>query len=56
MTPPLDSHSTTEPKLEILSAVSTRNRICRLEISMRHCEWNLVQKKLLFKDDLSIII
>ena len=26
--PPLDSHSTTEPKLELLSAVSTRNRIC----------------------------
>ena len=28
MTPPLDSHNTTEPNPEMLSAVSTRNRIC----------------------------
>ena len=28
VTPPLDSHSTTEPKLELLSAVSTGTRIC----------------------------
>ena len=27
VTPPLDSHSTTEPQPELLSAVSTRNRI-----------------------------
>ena len=28
VTPPLDSHSTTEPKEELLSAVSTGSRIC----------------------------
>ena len=28
MTPPIDSHSTTEPKPEFLSAGSNRNRIC----------------------------
>ena len=29
MTPPLDSHSTTEPKPELLSAVSNGIKICR---------------------------
>ena len=29
MTPPLDSHSTTEPEMEMLSAIATKNRICR---------------------------
>ena len=37
VTPPLDNHSTTEPKPELLSAVSTGNRIIHRRQCMRHC-------------------
>ena len=45
MTPVFDSHSTTEPKPELLSADSNRNRICRCgKMYMALCMHTCVEK------------